>query len=434
MKRITVGLLGFGTVGQGTADILRQNCDVITQRTGVEIVVKKALVKCLSEVNPLPVGIEVVTDPSSLIDDPDIDIIVEVMGGYEPARTYSLLALQAGKHVVTANKACVAKHYRELLEAAQLHGVDYLFEASVAGGIPIIKALKESLAGNRIETVQGIINGTANYILTQMTQNSISFYEALAQAQQLGYAEADPTFDIEGIDAAHKIFILALLCWGVELNFDDLYTEGISSISPVDIELAQELGNTIKLLAIAEPEADGRIDIRVHPTMIPSTYPLAAVDGVFNAVYLEADALGPAMFYGRGAGKMPTGSAVVADIIDLARDMACGVAGKRIAPFSFATLRPAQIVPIDEIHSSFYVRFTVKDTVGVMREISRILADNDISVASAIQKGRSNDSTASVPFVVITHEASGLQINKSIREIENLGITTAPTVMIRVEE
>ncbi|ADU65554.1 homoserine dehydrogenase [Desulfurispirillum indicum] len=433
MKQVNVGLLGYGVVGKGIADILEANHQLIAQRTGVDIRVTKALVKDLDEVQEKPPHIEITVDPYAIFDDSSIDIVVEVMGGYEPARTFSIEAMKRGKHVVTANKACIAAHYCDLLAAAQENGVSYLFEGSVAGGIPIVRAIRDSLTANNVRSISGIINGTANYILSKMTDEKISFYEALAQAQKLGYAEVDPTFDIEGIDASHKIFILALLSWGVELDFNAIYTEGISNISPIDIELARELNNKIKLLAIAK-ECDGDIDIRVHPTMVGEDHPLYSVDGVFNAVYLEGDYLGPAMFYGQGAGRYPTGSAVVSDIIEIARDMACDIAGKRIQPFGYHTLRKARIVSIEEIHSAFYIRFTVKDTVGVLRDISRILSEHGISIASAIQKERGIQADDSVPFVIITHEARGYDILLSIREIERLDFCTEPPVMIRVED
>lgn len=431
MSSIAIGLLGYGTVGTGTADILRRNRRLIAERTGLDLVVTKALVKDRNEVSPLPDDIEIHTDPEAIFDDPDIRIVVEVMGGYEPARSFSIRAMEAGKHVVTANKACLAMHYRELLDASRNNGVHYAYEASVGGGIPIINVLRNSMNANRIKSIQGIINGTANYILTQMAETDMDFDTALRRAQQLGYAEADPTFDVEGIDAAHKIFILALLAWGVEIDFDGVFTDGISNIHPVDFDLAREMGHRIRLLAIAR-ESNGRIDIRVHPTMVAQDNPLYHVSGVYNAIYIEDDALGHSMLYGQGAGKMPTGSAVVSDIVAIARDIAHGhQASPR--PFGFEELRPAAMIPIDESQSSFYIRFTVTDRIGVMSEISSALSDNGISVASAIQKGR-GDGDISIPFVVITHEANGAAIRRSVEAIESKGITTAPTVLIRVQE
>ncbi|MBB5020904.1 homoserine dehydrogenase [Desulfurispira natronophila] len=433
MKHINVGLLGYGVVGKGVADIIEHNHSLIAQRANVDIKVKRALVKDLDEVEVKPPHIDFTTDPYLLLDDEDIHIIVEVMGGYEPARTFSVEAMKRGKHVVSANKACIASHYRELLAAANENEVSYLFEGSVAGGIPIVRAMRESLTANNIQGVSAIINGTANYILTQMTEEKISFYEALAQAQKLGYAELDPTFDIEGIDAAHKIFILTLLSWGVELDFESIYTEGITNISPLDIELARELNNKIKLLAIAK-ELDGNIDIRVHPTMVGQDHPLYSVDGVFNAIFVEGDYLGPAMFYGQGAGRYPTGSAVVSDVIEIARDISCGIGAKRINPFGYKELRRAKIMPVEEIRSAFYMRFTVMDTAGVLRDISRILSEHNISIASAIQKERGQREDDTVPFVIITHEALGHDVLQSLRKIEKLDFCTEPPVMIRVED
>ncbi len=426
---IQVGIVGFGTVGTGTAKILLNNRELLKERTGIEINLKK-----IADIDikrdrgiKLPKGI-LTTDAEELIKDPDIQIIVELIGGTTIAKELILKAIEHGKHVVTANKALLATYGSEIFRAAGRAGVEVGFEASVAGGIPIIKVVREGLVANRIKAVYGIINGTTNYILTKMTDEKAEFADVLKEAQRLGYAEADPTYDIEGIDSAHKLAILASLSYGSQFSIKDVYREGISWISPMDIEFARELGYKVKLLAIAK-EVDGKVELRVHPTMVPEEYLISKVDGVFNAVYVEGDAVGSTLYYGRGAGDMPTGSAVVSDIADIAGKIMSNAAGR--IPVLSGQRKPKSLMKMDDVLSMYYFRFSAIDKPGVLSKISGILGKNNISIVSVIQKGRHEGKA--VPLVVLTHTAREKDVVRAVREINRLSIVAGKTVFIRVE-
>ncbi len=430
---IGIGIIGLGTVGSGVVDILLRNGDLIKRRLGVPVEIVKIVEKDSNK--PLPPGLPpevITTDIREIIENPAVDIVVEVIGGFEPAKGYILNAIENGKQVVTANKALLAVSGEDLYRAASQRGVDLCFEASVCGGIPVIKALREGLVANRIESIYGIVNGTSNFIITKMTQEGKEFENALKETQELGYAEVDPSFDIEGIDAAHKLAILVNIAFGTPVDFKDIYTEGISGISPVDISYARELNYRVKLLAIAKMK-DGNIEARVHPTLVPGSHLIATVDGVFNAVYITGDAAGPTLFYGMGAGAYPAGSAVVADIIDVARDILKGGCG-RIPPASFKEEGriPLRILSMDYIVSMYYFRFTVLDKPGVLSRISGILGDHNISIASVIQKGRKEG--GNVPLVMMTHEAVERNVKSALQEIDRLPVVSEKTIMIRVEE
>ncbi|MFZ6006805.1 MAG: homoserine dehydrogenase [Nitrospirota bacterium] len=426
--KISVGIIGFGTVGTGTARILLENSNLIKKRTGVEFILKRIADLDIKRDRgiKIPEGV-LTTDANAIINDPDIDIVVELMGGIRPAKDFMLQAIKNKKHVVTANKALLATEGNEIFAEAENNGVEVGFEASVAGGIPIIKVLREGLVANNIVAVYGIINGTSNYILTKMTDEKVEFSDALKEAQRLGYAEADPTFDIEGIDSAHKLTILSSLSYGIPLMYDEVYKEGITKITAQDIEFASELGYKIKLLAITKL-SDGGVEMRVHPTMIPNEYLISKVDGVFNAVYVEGDAVGATMYYGRGAGDMPTGSAVVADIVDI---------GKKIIRSQKSEVRSQKessefkIKKMEDVESMYYFRFSALDKPGVLSKISGILGNYNISIASVIQKGRRIG--GSVPLVVLTHGAREKDVLNAIREIDNLPVVSDKTLFIRVE-
>jgi homoserine dehydrogenase len=426
---INVGIIGFGTVGTGTVRILLENKDVLKERLGFEINLRKIAVRDIVRDRGIkvPEGV-LTTDVDAVLNDPHIDIVVEVIGGIRPAKDFILKAINNGKHVVTANKALLATDGNEIFTAAQEAGIEIGFEASVAGGIPIIKVIREGLVANRIKAVYGIINGTSNYILTKMTDENVEFSVALKEAQDLGYAEADPTLDIEGIDSAHKLAILAYLSYGIPIPYKNIYTEGISKISSQDIDFASELGYKVKLLAIAK-EKDNEVELRVHPTMIPKDYLISKVDGPFNAVYVEGDATGSTLYYGRGAGAMPTGSAVVSDIVDIARDIKKNATGR--IPVMVKTIRDVRIKKIDDVISMYYFRFSALDKPGVLSKISGILGNYNISIASMIQKGRRVGEA--VPLVVLTHEAKEKDVRQAIEEIDHLPVVMDKTVFIRVE-
>lgn len=427
---INVGIIGFGTVGTGTAKILLENKDVLTERVGFEINLKKIATRDIHKERgiKLPEGI-LTSDVNSVLDDPEIQIIVELIGGITPAKDFILRAINNGKHVVTANKALLATHGIEIFTAVKRAGVEIGFEAAVAGGIPIIKVIREGLVANRIKAVYGIINGTTNYILTKMTDENIEFSVALRDAQKLGYAEADPSLDIEGVDSAHKLSILAYLAYGIPFPFKDIYIEGISKIDTQDINFASDLGYKLKLLAIAK-EKDGEVELRVHPTMIPKNYLISKVDGPFNAIYIYGDATGSTLYYGRGAGDMPTGSAVVSDIVDIARDIRKNVTER--LPIIVKSTREVKIKSINDITSMYYFRFSALDRPGVLSKISGILGNYNISIASVIQKGRRIG--GAVPLVVLTHEAKEKDVRMAIEEIDRLPVVMDKTVFIRVED
>jgi homoserine dehydrogenase len=431
-KSIRLGLLGLGTVGQGVYRILSREADRIERRVGARVEITRIAVRDMAKVRgvDVPAGL-LTTDSAGLVRSPDVDIVVELIGGSGVARELVLDAIDHGKHVVTANKALLAEHGDEVRAAATLKGVGLAFEASVAGGIPVIKALRESLAANRILSIFGIINGTCNYILTQMRDERRPFDDVLREAQKEGFAEADPAFDIGGIDSAHKLAILVNLAFGVPVRLDQIHTEGIEAIRPEDIEFARELGYTLKLLAIAKAVPNGdalRVEARVHPTLVPDDSPIAKVGGVYNAVQIEGDAVGDLMFYGRGAGEMPTASAVMGDVLDLAGDLA---AGRSVAD---TTRAPASggIQPIEEVRCLYYLRFTVEDKPGVLSEISGILGRFNISIESVIQKGRASDRT--VPLVIKTHRAFERDVRNALVEIDRLDSVAQKGVLIRVED
>ena len=381
---------------------------------------------------PLPDGL-LTSDLNSVLNDPSIDMIIELIGGYDAAKRLILDAMAKGKHVVTANKALLAVHGEDVFEAASRAGVDLGFEASVGGGIPIIRSLTEGLAANNLSSIVGIMNGTSNYILTRMTQEKQEFREALAQAQAAGYAEADPTFDVEGVDSAHKLAILVNLAYGTPVNFKEVYTEGITTLTPLDINYALEFGMTVKLLGIAKFR-DGEVEVRVHPTMIPQTSTLARVDGVYNAIHLVGDVVGDIVLYGQGAGSLPTASAVVSDVIAIARNLNKKAPG-RVPPTSFQPDRriPLRIRPIDELTSRYYLRFMVPDRPGVLSQISGVLGSHEISIASVLQRERQKDQT--VPVVIMTHRASERSIQTALRDINRMAsIISEPTTLVRVED
>jgi homoserine dehydrogenase len=425
-QKINVGIIGLGTVGSGALRILRDNAELIRKRAGLPIEVVKIAVRDLSRDRGINVPASILTtNPREIVDDPNIDIVVELIGGYEPAKELILAAISRGKHIVTANKALLAVHGAEIHEAARRAGVMVGFEGSVAGGVPVIKALKEALAGNRILSIYGIINGTSNYILSKMTDEQRAFDDVLREAQRAGYAEADPTFDVGGIDTAHKLAILVNLAFGVPVNLKDIFTEGITAISPLDIEFGKTLGYKVKLLAIAKMH-DGKVEARVHPTMVPDEYPIAKVGGVYNAIQIVGDACQDIMLYGRGAGSLPTGSAVVADIMDITRQIESKPATQAASVNSAPTLQP-----MDSISSVYYFRLMALDQPGVLSQISGILGRHRISIAQMIQRGRKQG--GSVPLVIMTHTALEHDIQKALVEIEALDCVTEKPVLIRVE-
>jgi len=425
-------MVGFGTVGTGVAKILTQNSALIRRRVGVPVeLVRVADLDITTDRGVrLPQGV-LTADVRAVLEDPSIDIVLELIGGYDAAKRVILDAMAKGKQVVTANKALLAVHGEELFEAAARQRVDLGFEASVGGGIPVIRALTEGLAANTILSIYGIINGTSNYILSRMSREGHAFQEVLAEAQRAGYAEADPTLDVAGIDSAHKLSIMVSLAYGTPVNFKEIYTEGITKITPLDITYAREFGFTIKLLAIAK-FLDGEIEARVHPTMIPSSSPVAQVEGVYNAIQLVGDAVNDIVFYGQGAGAMPTGSAVVSDVIAIARNLLKGTSG-RVPPASFQSdqRRPLRIRPMEEIATCYYMRFMVQDRPGVLSQISGVLGRHGISISSVLQKGRQEGQT--VPVVIMTHTATERDIQASLREIDRMAFISEPTTLIRVE-
>ena len=431
-RKINVGIIGLGTVGTGALRILRENAELIRRRVGVPVDVTKIAVRDIKRDRglPLPAGL-LTTNPLQITEDPDIDIVVELIGGYEPARELILSAIARGKHVVTANKALLAMHGTEIHEAARRAGVSIGFEGSVGGGIPVIKALKEALAANRILSIYGIINGTSNYILTKMTEEDRSFADVLSEAQRAGYAEADPTFDVGGIDTAHKLAILVNLAFGAHVDLKDIYTEGITSISPLDIDFGKVLGYKLKLLAIAKMHEGGEAEARVHPTMVPDEYPIAKVGGVYNAIQIVGDACDDIMLYGRGAGSLPTGSAVVGDIMDIARQILMEPSRKLPAGAAAAPGTPVHLQPMASIVSLYYFRLMALDQPGVLSQISGILGRHRISIAQMIQRGRKEG--GSVPLVIMTHTALERDIQKAIVEIKALSCVTEDPILIRVE-
>jgi homoserine dehydrogenase len=434
MKPMQVGLLGIGTVGGGTFRVLSRNREEITRRAGREIRIAMVADKATDRAREL-VGnnAEVVDDAMKVIANPNIDIVVELIGGYTPAKEFVLKAIANGKHVVTANKALLATHGNEIFAAAQKAGVMVAFEAAVAGGVPIIKALREGLTANRIEWIAGIINGTSNFILSEMRSKGKSFDEVLKEAQQLGYAEADPTFDIEGIDAAHKLTIMSAIAFGVPMQFDKAYTEGISKLTKQDIAYAEQLGYRIKLLGLTRRTANG-IELRVHPTLIPTKRLIANVEGVMNAILVKGDAVGSTMYYGAGAGAEPTASAVVADLVDVTR-MHTADPEHRVPHLAFQpdALSDTPILSMDDVETSYYLRLRVFDRPGVLADVTRILADNHISIDAMIQKEPS-EGEEQVDIIMLTHLCREKNINAAMKKIEALDSVAGKITRIRLEE
>jgi homoserine dehydrogenase len=432
MKQIKIGLLGFGTIGAGVVKLLKENASLISEKTGAQLSLKTiADLDITTDRGVSTDGIKLTTNADELLCDPEISVVIELIGGYEPARTFALKAIANGKHVVTANKALLAVHGQEIYAAAKASGVEVLFEAAVGGGIPVLSAIKGNMAANRFSTVLGIVNGTCNYILTRMTQEGADFTEVLKSAQQLGYAEADPTFDIEGVDTAHKLCLLLSLCFGTKVDLKDIYCEGITSISSEDVDFAKTFGYRIKLLAIGKMD-DGQIEARVHPTMIPSDYPLADVHGVFNAIRLTGDFVGPVMFYGRGAGMDATASAVIGDVVDLCRNMGAGIS-RRCAPLGYVDEKVGTLAikPMGDIVSKYYIRFQALDRPGVLARIAGALGAHGISIASMVQSARSSDI---VPIVIMTHEAREEDIRTALSEIDAFDVIRAKSTFIRIED
>jgi len=430
---VNVGIIGFGTVGSGTAEVLIKNKELISKKIGDEITIKRIADLDIETDRGVPIDKGILTkDASEIIDDPEIKIVVELIGGTTKAKEFILAAMEKGKHVVTANKALLAEYGKEIYEAAKRYGVGIGFEAAVAGGIPIIGALKEGLSANRIHTVFGILNGTSNYILTKMRKNGLPYKDVVDEAVRLGIAEDPPTLDVDGTDAAHKLAIIVSLISGYPIDYKKIYKEGITHITPDDIRFADEFGYVIKLLAIARQKED-YIEARVHPTMIPKENMLANVNEVFNAIYVEGDFVGPNLYYGLGAGRRPTGSAVAADIINLARHIINGERGV-IPPLGFSKEEKSSfaIQPIEDLRSRYYFRVSAVDRPGVLSLISGILGKHKISIESVIQKGRKKREDDSVPIVMLTHEALEKDVRKAISEIDMLDVVRDKTVVIRV--
>ncbi len=450
MESIKAGLLGFGTVGRGTFNVLKRNQEEISRRAGRRIEITRIAVRNVARAQAALGGeaITVDADPLALINDPTLDIVIETIGGIEPARELVLQAIARGKHVVTANKALLALHGNEIFAAASKHGVMVAFEAAVAGGIPIIKALREGLSANRIESIVGIINGTTNFILSQMRARGVDFATALADAQQLGYAEADPTFDIEGVDAAHKATLMGALAFGVPVQFERAHIEGITQLAARDIQYAEELGYCIKLLGIMR-RAEHGIELRVHPTLIPASHLLANVDGAMNAVLVQGDAVGPTLYYGKGAGGEPTASAVVADLVDVTR-LHTADPEHRVPHLAFQPDRLVNIpiLPIEEITSRYYLRLRVIDQAGVLAEITKIFAKYQISIDALLQKETVSTSTeketqplaeknktsaGETDLILLTHATLEKQINAALTQIEALPTVVAQAIKLRLE-
>ncbi len=434
MKPINVGLLGIGTVGGGTWSVLARNREEIQRRAGREIRITMVADKALEKATRLTEGrAKVVADGNQVIGDPDIDIVVELIGGYTVAKELVLKAIANGKHVVTANKAMLAVHGNEIFAAAQQRGVTVGFEAAVAGGVPIIKALREGLTANRIEWIAGIINGTSNFILSEMREKGLPFDEVLREAQARGYAEADPTFDVEGIDAAHKLTILAAIAFGIPMQFERAHTEGIARLTREDIRYAESLGYRIKLLGITRRTPQG-IELRVHPTLVPARRLIANVEGVMNAILVKGDAAGATMYYGAGAGAEPTASAVVADLVDVTR-LHTADPEHRVPHLAFQPDRLAdtRILPMEEVITSYYLRMRVLDRPGVLADITRILADRTISIDAMIQR-EPGEGEEQVDIIMLTHETQEKNLNAAIAAIERLPVVTGKVTRIRLEE
>jgi len=434
MKAINVGLLGIGTVGGGTFTVLQRNADEIARRAGRPIRITVVADRNVELAKKVTGGACRVTDDAfAVVADPEVDIVIELIGGYGVAKELVLKAIANGKHVVTANKALLATHGNEIFKAAQDKGVMVAFEAAVAGGIPIIKAVREGLTANRIEWIAGIINGTTNFILSEMRDKGLPFDVVLKEAQRLGYAEADPTFDIEGVDAAHKITILSALAFGIPMQFDKAYIEGISKLDAIDIKYAEQLGYRIKLLGITKRTPEG-VELRVHPTLIPSKRLIANVEGAMNAVLVQGDAVGATLYYGKGAGAEPTASAVIADLVDVTR-MATADPLNRVPHLAFQpnAMADLKILPMDEVQTSYYLRLRVQDKPGVLADITRILADEQISIDAVIQK-EPEEGEEQTDLIMLTHLTREKRINAAIVKIEALGVVAGKVTKLRLEE
>nr|HID59009.1 homoserine dehydrogenase [Desulfobacterales bacterium] len=433
MKKVFVGLVGFGTVGTGMVKTLIKNREIIESRLGASLILKRIADIDITSDRGVHLEKDVfTTNVMDVIDDPEIDIVVELIGGYEPARGYILRAIEKGKQIVTANKALLAAYGNEIFSAASQKGVEVAFEASVGGGIPLISTIKEGLVANRILTLFGIMNGTSNYILSKMTEEERPFSDVLKEAQELGYAEVDPTLDIEGIDAAHKLTILLALAYGVPIDFGAIYREGISKVTPLDIRFMKQFGYRIKLLAISKDDGQA-IEARVHPTLIPEKSMLANVNEAYNALYIKGDIVGNILLYGPGAGMMPTGSAVVSDLVDVARNLLNGIKIRvPLLGYQAQHIKKRKIRSIDELVTQYYFRFSAEDRPGVLSRISGILGEYDISIDSVHQKGR--DTTDAVPIFMITHEAKESNVRQALAEIDRLPVVKGQTMLIRIEE
>lgn len=434
MKPVRIGLLGLGTVGGGTVTVLKKNADEIARRAGRAIEISHASARDISKARDCDLsGVELTTDSFAIVNHPDVDVVVELIGGTGVAKELVVRAIEQGKHVVTANKALIAMHGNEIFTLAQEKGVMVAFEAAVAGGIPAIKAIREGLAGNRINWVAGIINGTSNFILTEMRDKGRDFADVLAEAQRLGYAEADPTFDIEGIDAAHKLTILASIAFGIPLQFDKAYTEGIGGVTTEDVSYCEELGYRIKHLGIAR-KTDKGIELRVHPTLIPHRRLIANVDGVMNAVLVHADAVGPTLYYGPGAGALPTASAVVADLVDVVRTLTADPEN-RVPHLAFQPdqISDVPILPMDDVVTAYYLRMTADDKPGVLADVTSILAESGISIEAIIQKEPKADAKQ-VSIIILTHVVLESKMNAAITRIEALQSISGAVNRMRVEQ
>jgi homoserine dehydrogenase len=434
MKPVKVGLLGLGTVGGGTVNVLRRNAEEITRRAGRGIQVVHAAARDLTKSRICNYeGIRLTTHPVEVVENPDIEIVVELIGGVDIARDLVDRAIANGKHVVTANKALIARHGNEIFAAARDQGVMVAFEAAVAGGIPIIKAIREGLAGNRIEWLAGIINGTGNFILTEMRDKGRDFADVLAEAQRLGYAEADPTFDVEGIDTAHKLTILAAIAFGIPLQFDKVYTEGITRITREDVNYAEQLGYRIKHLALSRRTTKG-IELRVHPTLIPYRRLIANVDGVMNAIVVTGDAVGPTLYYGAGAGAEPTASAVVADLVDVVRALTSDPEN-RVPHLAFQpdALSDFPILPMEEVETAYYLRMQATDRPGVLADVTRILADHSISIEAILQK-EPVAGMSSVSVIILTQRVLERHMNQAVARIQSLDTISGEVTRIRLEQ
>ena len=433
MSEVQIGIIGFGTVGAGTYEVLKNNADLIRARVGASVVVKRIADLDLHSDRGVTIDRDILTtEAMEVIEDPEIQIVVELVGGLTHAKEYILKAMERGKHVVTANKALLAEYGDELYKKAQECGVGLAFEASVGGGIPIIGAMKGGLSANRFQNIMGILNGTSNYILTKMSRDYLPYDQVVKEAVRLGYAEDPPTLDVDGTDAAHKLAILVSLAYGSAVSFKDIYREGITSLTPDDIRFAQEFGYCVKLLALARDRGE-MVEARVHPVMIPKDHILANVNWAYNAIYLEGDFVGANLYYGLGAGRRPTGSAVASDIIDLSRRLVLGDKGPLppLAHFDKGH-RKVGVQPIEQLTTAYYFRFSAVDQPGVLSKISGVLGEHQISIASVIQKGR--EVNGPVPVVMLTHEAREENVQKAISLINDMDIVTDKTVLIRVEK